>query len=227
MKRLSVALGSALCLMFMITFFAQVSSADMWDKKTRITVDRPWSLPGNTVLPAGTYVMRLYDSASDRHLVEIMNEDETKLLARVIGIPAVRLQPSNETVLNFYERKTPGPDALQSWFYPGTLNGVEFPAPPAAAAELATIDVNALPAPPEAPPAIAEVQPEPAPVPEVAPEPAPEPEPAPQPEPEPAPAQIAENNPPPPPALPKTAGELPLIALIGLASLGASTFFRK
>jgi hypothetical protein len=226
MKRLSVALSSALCLMFMITFFAQVSSADTWDKKTRITVNRPWTLPGNTVLPAGTYVMRLYDSASDRHVVEIMNEDETKLLARVIGIPAVRLEPSNETVLNFYERKTPGPEALHSWFYPGTLNGVEFPAPPAAAAELATINVNAPPAPepaPEPPPAIAEAQPEPAPVPEAVPEPAP----APQPEPQPEPPQVAENNPPPPPALPKTAGELPLIALIGLASLGASALFRK
>src|SRR5262245_53736750 len=178
MKRLSVALGSALCLMFVIMLFAQVSSADTWDKKTRITVDRPWSLPGNTVLPAGTYVMRLYDSASDRHMVEIMNEDETKLMARVIGIPAVRLEPSNDTVLNFYERKTPGPDALHSWFYPGTLNGVEFPAPPASAAELATIDVKALPAP-EPPPAVAEVQPEPAPVPEAAPEPAPAPQPEP------------------------------------------------
>src|SRR5438874_1721595 len=177
MKRLCVALGSALCLMFVIMLFAQVSSAQTWDRKTRITVDRPWSLPGNTVL-------------------------------------------------NFYERKTPGPDALQSWFYPGTLNGVEFPAPPAAASQLATIDVKALPAPEpvvEAPPAIAEVQPEPAPAPEAAPEPAPAPEPEPQPE----PAQIAENNPPPPPALPKTAGELPLIALLGLASLGASALFRK
>ena len=226
MKRLCVALGSALCLMFVIMLFAQVSSAQTWDRKTRITVDRPWSLPGNTVLPAGTYVMRLYDSASERHLVEIMNEDETKLMARVIGIPAVRLEPSDNTVLNFYERKTPGPDALQSWFYPGTLNGVEFPAPPAAASQLATIDVKALPAPEpvvEAPPAIAEVQPEPAPAPEAAPEPAP----APQPEPQPEPPQVAENTPPPPPALPKTAGELPLIALIGLASLGASALFRK
>jgi hypothetical protein len=226
MKRLSVALSSALCLMFMITFFAQVSSADTWDKKTRITVNRPWTLPGNTVLPAGTYVMRLYDSASERHLVEIFNEDETKLLVRVIGIPALRLEPSDKTVLNFYERKTPGPDALHFWFYPGSLNGTEFPAPPAAAAELATINVNAPPAPepaPEPPPAIAEAQPEPAPVPEAVPEPAP----APQPEPQPEPPQVAENNPPPPPALPKTAGELPLIALIGLASLGASALFRK
>src|SRR5690242_14205958 len=105
MKRVSVALGSALCLMFIVTFFAHVSSADTWDKKPGITVNRPWILPGNTVLPAGTYIMRLYDSASERHLVEIMNEDETKLMARVIGIPAVRLEPSNETVLNFYERK--------------------------------------------------------------------------------------------------------------------------
>jgi hypothetical protein len=226
MKRLYVALGSALCLMFVITFFAQVSSADTWDKKTRITVNKPWSLPGNTVLPAGTYVMRLYDSASERHLVEIYNEDETKLMARVIGIPAVRLEPSNDTVLNFYERKTPGPDALHFWFYPGTLSGTEFPAPPAAAAELAQIDVKAQPAPEpvvEAPPAIAEVQPEPAPAPEAAPEPAP----APQPEPQPEPPQVAENTPPPPPALPKTAGELPMIALIGLASLGASALFRK
>src|SRR5262252_8539522 len=80
------------CLMFLLmTVFVQVSQAQTWDKRTRITVDKPWTLPGNTCLQPGTYVMRLYDSPSNRQIVEVWNEDETKLEARVIGLPAHRL----------------------------------------------------------------------------------------------------------------------------------------
>src|SRR5262249_27872790 len=116
------------CVMFIIlmTTFAQISQAQTWDKRTRITVDKPWSLPG-TVLQPGTYVMRLYDSPSNRQMVEVWNEDETKLEARVIGLPAYRLAPSNDTVLNFYEHRNQDPAPVQQWFHPGNLAGVEFP----------------------------------------------------------------------------------------------------
>jgi hypothetical protein len=220
MKNRLAVFGCVMCVMLMAVY-TQVSQAQTWDKKTRITVNKPWSLPGNTVLQPGTYVMRLYDSPSNRQMVEVWNSDETKLEARVIGIPAYRLAPSNDTVLNFYERKTDGPAALQSWYHPGDLSGVEFPAPKGAAQELAQIEVKAPPAP-EQPPAIAETQP-PAP-PAVEPQPAPQPEPTPE-----QPPQIAENNPPPAPQpeLPRTAGDAPIVALIGLLSLGGGVLLRS
>jgi hypothetical protein len=222
-KRL-ILFGCVMCAMLMVVF-AQTSQAQTWDKKTRITVEKPWSLPGNTVLQPGTYVMRLYDSPSNRQMVEVWNADETKLEARVIGLPAYRLAPSNDTVLNFYERRTEGPAALQQWFHPGDLSGVEFPVPKSAAAELAYVTV-AQPAPPvEQPPAITETAPPPPPA---APEPAPAPQPEAQPQPE-QPPQIAQNEPPPAPQeqLPRTAGDAPMVGLIGLLSLGCAALLRS
>src|ERR1051326_8363575 len=213
MKNRLAVFGSVMCVMFFIVF-AQVSNAQTWDKKTR-----------NTVLQPGTYVMRLYDSPSNRQIVEVWNAEETKLEARVIGLPAYRLAPSNDTVLNFYERKTEGPAALQLWFHPGDLSGVEFPVPKSAVQELAQIEVKAPEPAPQAeqPPAITESQP-PAP-PAVEPAPAPEPEPAPEPQ----PPQIVENHPPPAPEreLPRTAGDAPILALIGLFSLGSGVLLRS
>jgi LPXTG-motif cell wall-anchored protein len=221
MKNKLAVFGCVVCVM-LVAVFAQVSQAQTWDKKTRITVNECWSLPGNTVLQPGTYVMRLYDSPSNRQMVEIWNADETTLEARVIGLPAHRLAPSNDTVLNFYERKTQGPAALQLWYHPGDLSGVEFPVPESAVQQLAQIEVKAPEPAPQAeqPPAITEVQP-PAP-----PEPAPEP----QPQPEAQPPQIVENVPPPlppQPELPRTASDAPILALIGLLSLGGGVLLRS
>ena len=223
MKNRFLLFGCVMSIMLM-TVFAQVSQAQTWDKKTRITVQKPWSLPGNTVLQPGTYVMRLYDSPSNRQIVEVWNGEETKLEARVIGIPAERLAPSNDTVLNFYERRTEGPAALQKWFHPGDLSGVEFPAQGTAKADLAYVNVPEPQTAPE-PPAVAEEQP---PAPPAVEEPAPAPQPEAQPEPEPEqPPQIAENNPPPAPELPRTAGDAPIVGLIGLISLGCAALLRS
>jgi hypothetical protein len=204
------------CLMFILmTVFVQVSQAQTWDKRTRITVDKPWTLPGNTCLQPGTYVMRLYDSPSNRQIVEVWNADETKLEARVIGLPAYRLAPSNETVLNFYEHRTDEPAPAQQWFHPGDLSGVEFPGKNSAPGKLAYVTV---PEPAPQPPAVAEEQP-PAP-------PAP-PEPAPEVQPQPEPPQIVENVPPPQPELPRTAGDAPIVGLIGLLTLGGAALLRS
>jgi LPXTG-motif cell wall-anchored protein len=206
-----------------------VSQAQTWDKKTTITVNKPWTLPGNTVLQPGTYVMRLYDSPSNRQVVEVWNADETKLEARTIGIPKYRLEPTDQTVLNFYERRTPGPATVQSWFYPGSLAGVEFPAPKSAATDLAQVDVKAPePAPaPEQPPAIAESEPPAPPVATAEPEPAPAPEPEAQPQAEPPLVAQLEEPPAPQPELPKTASDAPILALIGLLSLAGAALVRS
>ncbi len=51
---------------------APSARADEWNKKTILTVDQPIQVP-NQVLPAGTYVIKLLDSPSDRHIVQIYN----------------------------------------------------------------------------------------------------------------------------------------------------------
>jgi len=54
--------------------------ADESNKKTTITFSGPVEIPGVHltgwgVLPAGTYVFKIMDSQSDRHIVQIFNKE--------------------------------------------------------------------------------------------------------------------------------------------------------
>ena len=56
--------------------FAPGAKADDWNRKTVITFSGPVEIPGVHlkgwgVLPAGTYVFKILDSQSDRHIVQI------------------------------------------------------------------------------------------------------------------------------------------------------------
>jgi hypothetical protein len=99
--------------------------ADTWDKKTIVTFIESVEIPGQ-VLPAGTYVFKLANTVSDRHIVQIWTEDETHILATIIAIPNYRLELSNRPVFEFDERPGNSPMALRSWFHPGDNSGQEF-----------------------------------------------------------------------------------------------------
>jgi len=99
--------------------------ADTWDKKTIVTFSESVEIPGQ-VLPAGTYVFKLANTVSDRHIVQIWTEDETHILATIIAVPNYRLELSNRPVFEFDERPGNSPMALRSWFYPGDNSGQEF-----------------------------------------------------------------------------------------------------
>jgi hypothetical protein len=131
--RLAVAMS---CVALLGIGLASVTLADTWDKKTIVTFNTPVEVPGK-VLPAGTYVLKLLDSASNRHIVQIFDKDEKQLLATILAIPDYRLQPAGETVLYFEERPAGSPPALKAWFYPGDLYGQHFVYPETRASELA------------------------------------------------------------------------------------------
>jgi hypothetical protein len=109
---------------------------DEWDKKTILTFSAPVEVPGR-VLPAGTYVFKLLDSPSDRHIVQIYDKDETHLIANVLAVPDERLEPRGKTVITFEERAGGSPEAVRAWFYPGNTFGQEFVYPHNRAKELA------------------------------------------------------------------------------------------
>lgn len=44
--------------------------ADVWNEKTIVTIDAPVRIPGKVLAP-GSYVFKLADSSSDRHIVRI------------------------------------------------------------------------------------------------------------------------------------------------------------
>jgi hypothetical protein len=104
--------------------------ADGWDKRTVFTFNEPVEIPGQ-VIPAGTYVFRLLDDASDRTIVQIFNEDETHLITTVMAIPDYRTEPSGDTVITLAERPAGSPQAVETWFYPGDNYGLEFVYPKA------------------------------------------------------------------------------------------------
>src|SRR6476661_4152413 len=115
------------------------SSADDWNRKTVITFSGPVEVPGvgAQTLPAGTYVFKILDSQSDRHIVQIFNQDETHLFTTILAIPNYRLKTTDKTVISFRERPAGQPEALKAWFYPGRQWGEEFVYPKAQAFELA------------------------------------------------------------------------------------------
>jgi hypothetical protein len=224
MKSLVVAVASV---GLMGIALAPAARADEWNKKTILTVNESIQVP-NKVLPPGKYVMKLMDSPSDRHIVQIFNAEETHLETTILAIPNYRLQPTGKTIFTFWETPPGQPKALRAWFYPGDNFGQEFAYPKSAATQIAAISHASVPtteaqqpsematapvtstAPPQeeaqaAPPPVAE----PAPAPRAAAPPAPTPEPARAPQ-----------------ELPKTGSPYPLIGLAGVFSLGVFALIR-
>jgi hypothetical protein len=218
MNRLVVAMASVGLLGIAL---APSGRADEWNKKTILTVNEPIQVP-NKVLPPGKYVIKLLDSPSDRHIVQIFNADENQVQTTILAIPNYRIEPTGKTVFTFWETPPGQPKALRAWFYPGDNFGQEFAYPKSAAVQIAAVSHQPVPTteaskPAELPKAeVTQTQPEPQEVAQNTPPPAPAAqEPAPAPEPTPAPQE-----------LPKTASPYPLIGLAGVFSLGLFALVR-
>src|SRR4051794_31197919 len=141
MKRFKLA-ATLGCIALTSAVLAPVAQADDWNRKTTITFSGPVEIPGVhlkgfSVLPAGTYVFKILDSQSDRHIVQIFSKDELTVYATILAIPNYRLKATDKTVITFRERPAGQPEALRAWFYPGRNWGEEFVYPKAQAMELA------------------------------------------------------------------------------------------
>jgi len=101
----------------------RAAAADEWDKRTMLTFSQAVEIPGK-VLPAGTYVFQLADSAG-RHVVQVFDQDG-RILATVLTIPTARLTAADDTRITFEEQRAGAPFPIKEWFYPGELGGEEF-----------------------------------------------------------------------------------------------------
>ena len=140
----SKAAPAVFCMAFLGAAFSPNAKADDWNRKTVVTFSAPVEIPGVHlqgwgVLPAGTYVFKILDSQSDRHIVQIFSEDELTVYATILAIPNYRLKATDKTVITFSERPAGQPEALRAWFYPGRNSGEEFVYPKARAIELAKV----------------------------------------------------------------------------------------
>jgi hypothetical protein len=115
----------ACCAAVAAFLLAPNARADEWGKLTYFTFSGPVSVPGTT-LPAGTYMFKIADSMSNRHIVQIFRKDGKKLFKTILAIPDQRLEPSDKPIVMFAERAAGTPQAVKAWFYPGRTIGDEF-----------------------------------------------------------------------------------------------------
>ncbi len=228
MSRLVLAIA---CAGFLGAVFAPTARADEWNKRTLLTVNEPIQVPGEVLQP-GKYIIKLLDSPSNRHIVQIFNGDERHLITTILAIPNYRLEPTGRTQFSFWETPPGQPKALRAWFYPGDNFGQEFAYPKTEAvsiaasthtvvptttatqqsemstAQVGTVNENGEEKPmPEAQPQVAQNSPPPAPE---------EPQ-----------AERQQTPPPPAPeSLPHTASTLPWFGLAGLLLVSASLVLR-
>ncbi len=195
--------------------------ADNWSKMTIVTVNEP-IIAGNKVLDPGTYVWKLMDSQSDRHIVQIFDKDQKHLEETILAIPNERLRPTGNTQFTFWETPSGVPKAVRAWFYPGDNFGQEFAYPKKLVAQLAAAAPVPIPVSYREPASAPQPEAQPAAAPEPAPaEPAAAPEPA-APAPDLPQTQAAAAQPAPasaPASLPHTASFDPIIGFAGLISL--------
>jgi hypothetical protein len=118
----------ALGLAVVYVTFSSTAMAQLWDKKTTITINQPIEIPSTPaiVLPPGEYVLKLVNSPGTRTIVQFFNADETKLYATVMGIPDYRMVIPEKPEISFYEAQPGRAHPIRGWFYPGDNYGVEF-----------------------------------------------------------------------------------------------------
>jgi hypothetical protein len=121
LRRVALAIGTLL----LCATLAPSGRADEWNKKTIVTFSDAVEVPGQ-VLSAGTYVFKLVDNSSNRHIVQIWNADEDQILATIIAIPSTRFETPDGPIFEFEERSGDSPMALKYWYYPGDSTGQEF-----------------------------------------------------------------------------------------------------
>ena len=113
---------------FVIAFaliFELTAHADEDNQMTKISFSEAVQVPGR-VLPAGTYQFVLARDESSRDIVQIFNADGTALVTTVQTIPTERAREADGISITLAQRPDGQPEALVSWFYPGTQTGHEF-----------------------------------------------------------------------------------------------------
>jgi len=117
--------------------------ADTWNKRTKLTFSGPVQVPsahakeGVVTLPAGTYVFRLLDSSSARHIVQVTNVRGDHVYSTILAVNDYRVNATSKTVMYFTERQAGTPQAVKAWFYPGDNYGQRFVYPKVKATEIA------------------------------------------------------------------------------------------
>lgn len=227
----------AFALLIFIPAFAQTPEV------STLPVTEPLQV-GSTILQPGVYTIRVLPDLTSREKIQITSPDMKKVFATVLTVPH-QFKPGEDTKNTTFVYFPAGegmPAALRTWYAPhpeASMGGHDIVYEESRAKQLArlsnssvvayegeTADINSAPLAVVTPQATVETYTTPAPetpamtsattattTPLVTETPAPAPAPEPQ---------VAESS----PEMPRTASNVPLMALLGLASIGAAAAFR-
>src|SRR5919106_6476138 len=114
-----VKLIATACVMAMLGVLSlNVAAQDFnANERTFLTFSSTVELPGVTLQP-GTYLFKLADSQSNRHIVQVLSQDEKQVHATILAVPAERLEVTGENVVTFRETAAGTTPAMRYWYYP-------------------------------------------------------------------------------------------------------------
>jgi hypothetical protein len=127
---------AALALLLAFLIVLPAARADQANQATKVTFNQAVQIPGR-VLPAGTYWFVLPEDINAHYQVRIFNSDRTMIYATVFTNNAERSQTTGHTAFTFAERGSSQPQAIVTWFYPGSTTGHVFLYPKQVQQELA------------------------------------------------------------------------------------------
>ncbi|MDL2717889.1 MAG: hypothetical protein PT977_09055 [Acidobacteriota bacterium] len=109
-------------------------------ENSTFTVTEPINV-GGVILQPGTYLIKVVLLASNRNMIQVTNEDQTKVFATVLATPhpigTNEAIPSSRYV--YYATAAGQPKALRTWFARDTTNGQDIIYPKRHAMELAAV----------------------------------------------------------------------------------------
>jgi len=114
-----------------------LTRADESDTATSFTIDRPFEVPGMVLQPNTPYVIALIESPGARNIVQIYNEDQSKMLTTFLAVSSDRAETEDMPVFTFIKTEPEFPLPIKEWFYPGYQRGLQFVYPTQQAMKIA------------------------------------------------------------------------------------------
>jgi hypothetical protein len=101
--------------------------ADDWNLKTSFSVEQPIEVPGAVLEPHTKYIIQLMELPASRNVLRISNEDETEVITTFHTVDDRRRQELvEEPTFDFMEVPAGNPVPVRAWYYPGRITGFEF-----------------------------------------------------------------------------------------------------
>lgn len=113
------------CAAAILAFIASTAFAQTSDKRTYFTFTGPTAVPGVT-LPAGKYLFRITNDTTSRNVIQVLSGDGKTPFAMFHTIPAQRLDPAQNPEVRFMETAAGMPNAVRTFWYRGERGGYEF-----------------------------------------------------------------------------------------------------